>query len=78
VCSALQSFVKRRTKDIPAVDRISFSLVLGEILGFIGLTAWAKLPQSYIGPPKLHQVQFIKLSKYLKQEDHIPEILLDF
>jgi ABC-2 type transport system ATP-binding protein len=36
VRSALKSFVKRRTKEIPAVDCISLNLNPGEIVGFIG------------------------------------------
>jgi len=36
VRSALKSFVKRRTKEIPAVDCISFDLTPGEVVGFIG------------------------------------------
>jgi ABC-2 type transport system ATP-binding protein len=36
VKSALQSFIHRRTKKIPAVDRVSFDLEPGEVVGFIG------------------------------------------
>jgi ABC-2 type transport system ATP-binding protein len=36
VASALKSFVKRKTEEIPAVDCISLDLNPGEIVGFIG------------------------------------------
>jgi ABC-2 type transport system ATP-binding protein len=36
VRSALSSFIHRRTQEIPAVDRISFDLAPGEVVGFIG------------------------------------------
>jgi ABC-2 type transport system ATP-binding protein len=36
VRSALRSFIHRRTQQIPAVDRISFDLAPGEVVGFIG------------------------------------------
>jgi ABC-2 type transport system ATP-binding protein len=36
VRAALKSFVQRRTKEIPAVDCISFDLTPGEVVGFIG------------------------------------------
>ena len=36
VRASLQSFVHRRTREIPAVDCISFDLAPGEVVGFIG------------------------------------------
>jgi ABC-2 type transport system ATP-binding protein len=36
VKASIQSFLHRRTKKIPAVDRVSFNLNPGEVVGFIG------------------------------------------
>ena len=50
VKAAIKSLIHRRTRDIHAVDGITFDLAPGEIVGFLGPTAPARPPRSRCFP----------------------------
>ena len=57
VRAALESLVRRKTQEVPAVDGISFDLAPGEIVGFLGPNGAGKTTtlKMLSGPPAPHR-----------------------
>ncbi len=78
--SSLKSFIKRKTKDVHAVNQISFNLDAGEVVGFIGPNGAGKTTTLKMLSGLLHptggKAEVLGFTPWNREKDYLRQITL--